>query len=224
MKHEMPVVQAQTTRVALFIDGENLSSDRADEIVAIVDKLGLRGIRNVYGDATRITGWRAQGTLKIVDSAQGKNAADMLLAVEAMEAALFRGERTIAIASCDRDFSHLARKLAEHSVTVIGIGPADPGCAFRKACVEYKEIEKRENIQAGAVAKKLDLEKLEKWIMTVIGQTAEKKICLSSLGTTMKNQHGVSRENLPNATWKSFLSQNTRFRIDANNFVCLAKK
>ncbi|PWK62230.1 NYN domain-containing protein [Roseicyclus mahoneyensis] len=214
--------------VALFIDGENLSPDLADQIVAAATGLGRRGLRRVYGDATRMSGWRAQGSLQVIDSAQGKNAADMLLAIEAMEAALLGGARTIAIASRDRDFSHLARKLSDHGVHVVGIGTAGPDCPFRKACSDYRNIAKSVAVPACAPAPvaspAFDEAKVAKWIETAIGQSSGKCLSLSGLGKFMLDRHGVSKAQLPAATWKTFLKGNPRFTVDAGDMVRLVKK
>lgn len=233
MKQDPALRSATLAPVALFIDGENLSFAAAPEIVAVAETLGQRGIRRVYGDATRLTGWRAQGTLQVVDSAQGKNAADILLSIEAMEAALLRGVRIIAIASRDRDFSHLARKLAEHGVTVIGIGPADEDCAFRKSCSDYRVIGTSGPAAGVAVAKpavsvepkadRVDPAKLLKWVETLIGQSPEKSLSITALGNVMKERHGVSKKQLPAATWKAYLLSEPRFDVYAGQIVRLSK-
>ncbi len=223
MKQETFSHPIRQQSIGLFIDGENLSHDLADQIVAIANDIGRRGIRRVYGDATRMQGWRAQGTLQVVDSAQGKNAADMLLAIEAMEAALVGRVTIIAIASCDRDFSHLARKLSDHDVHVVGIGPAEPDCAFRKACSDYREVAKPGRMSIATTAPVPSQDKIEKWIETVIGQAKGKCLSLSALGQAMMQQHRVTKADLPCPSWKSFLSGRPRFSIDQSNVVRLAK-
>ena len=233
MKQDPALRSATLAPVALFIDGENLSFTTAPEIVAVADTLGQRGIRRVYGDATRMTGWRAQGTLQVVDSAQGKNAAEILLSIEAMEAALLRGVRVIAIASRDRDFSHLARKLAEHGVRVIGIGPADEDCSFRKSCSDYRVIGMSGPADGVAVVKpavsveqradKVDPARLRKWVETVICQSPAKSLTIMALGNEMKERHGVTKKQLPAATWKAYLLSEPRFDVDAGQIVRLRK-
>ncbi len=224
MKVDVPHAPVSAMRVALFVDGENLSHTLAEEIVSVVDGLGGRGLRRVYGDATRMTGWRMQGTLQIVDSAQGKNAADLLLSIEAMEAALVGGERAIAIASGDRDFSHLARKLAEHGVRVIGIGSAGPDCGFRKACSDYRNIGKPGISIEAPAGREIDPGTLTRWIETVIGQADGQRVSLSSLGKVMRERHCITKADLPTGTWKTYLAEHPRFEVDGADEAHLAKK
>ncbi|WP_245533655.1 NYN domain-containing protein, partial [Actinoalloteichus spitiensis] len=53
-----------------------------------------------------------------------KNAADMRIAVDAMEALLIHPDLdTVVVATGDSDFSPLATKLREHGRHVVGVGP-----------------------------------------------------------------------------------------------------
>ncbi len=131
---------------------------------------------------------------------------------------------TIAIASRDRDFSHLARKLAEHGVHVVGIGPAGPDCPFRKACGDYREIGKPAPAPLCKPVPVPDELKLTQWLETVIGQADGKCISLTALSKIMDQRHGVTKAQLPVATWKAFLTAHPRFGVDAGAMVRLVKK
>jgi hypothetical protein len=52
-------------------------------------------MRRVYGAAAKVAGWRQQGTFRIVDCGPGKNGADVMLALEAFEAAVVEGVRHV---------------------------------------------------------------------------------------------------------------------------------
>jgi hypothetical protein len=124
----------------VFVDGENLSHVHAGAVVTEAERLGARGIRRVYGAAVKVAGWRQQGTFRIVDCGPGKNGADIMLALEALEAVLLEGVRHVVIASSDGDFTPLALKLAESGAQVTGIGQNKAPDGFRRACTKFVEL------------------------------------------------------------------------------------
>jgi hypothetical protein len=123
---------------ALLIDGDNLSPDLAGTILHACGPVPT--IRRVYADLTTRTGWAAVPGLRAIHAGQGKNAADLLLAIEAMDL-VARGSATgFAIASSDGDFAHLAHRLREGGHPVIGIGEAKAPARFRAACTRFVEL------------------------------------------------------------------------------------
>jgi len=128
-----------TAPLALLVDGENLSKDRAPEILRLAARIGPPQVRRVYGNAKAVTGWEDHG-FRLCPTRPGKNAADMLLCVEAMSLALRDSFGTLVIASSDRDFSYLAEQLREIGKRVIGIGDAKAPVSFRNTCTDFKEL------------------------------------------------------------------------------------
>lgn len=61
-------------KVALLIDGENISSALAGKIIVESGKLGELLVRRVYGNAARIKGWDEAPGIKLVHTGTGKNA------------------------------------------------------------------------------------------------------------------------------------------------------
>jgi NYN domain/OST-HTH/LOTUS domain len=126
-------------RIALFIDHENLSIGareigRGFDVGPIMDALAERGrvvARRAYADWTLFADDRrtlAQHNCELIDIPQRtgnvrKNAADIKLAVDAMELAYERGfVSTFVIASGDSDFTPLVAALRALNRRVIGIG------------------------------------------------------------------------------------------------------
>jgi uncharacterized LabA/DUF88 family protein len=126
-------------RIALFIDHENLvlgarEIGRAFDIGPVMDALAERGrvvSRRAYADWTLFADDRralAQHNCELIDIPQRtgvvrKNAADIKLAVDAMELAYERGfVSTFVIASGDSDFTPLVAALRGLNRRVIGIG------------------------------------------------------------------------------------------------------
>ena len=126
-------------RIALFIDHENLSIGareigRGFDVGPIMDALAERGrvvSRRAYADWTLFAGDRrtlVEHNCELIDIPQRtgavrKNAADIKLAVDAMELAYERGfVSTFVIASGDSDFTPLVAALRGLNRRVIGIG------------------------------------------------------------------------------------------------------
>jgi len=125
--------------LALLVDGENLSRDMAEQVLETASRHGPPQVRRVYGNLNAISGWAGHG-FRLCPTRPGKNAADMLLCVEAMMLALRDGFDTIAIASSDRDFSYLAEQLREVGKQVIGLGCHKAPASFRRACTDFVAI------------------------------------------------------------------------------------
>jgi uncharacterized protein (TIGR00288 family) len=126
-------------RLALFIDFENLAigaRDRGGEIdmAVIMDALSERGrvvVRRAYADWNLFSDHRAglmAERIEMIEIPQRtgiirKNAADIKLAVDALELAFEREFiTTFVVASGDSDFTPLVLKLRELNRRVVGIG------------------------------------------------------------------------------------------------------
>ena len=87
---------APASPLALLVDGENLRPDLAATLLARSRAYGDPLIRRVYGDASRLPGWDALPGFRLIHSGRGKNAADMLLCIEAM-ALVQAGRASVAV-------------------------------------------------------------------------------------------------------------------------------
>ncbi|MGH2729950.1 MAG: NYN domain-containing protein, partial [Actinomycetota bacterium] len=126
-------------RIALFVDFENLAigaRDRGEKLDAgvIMNALSERGrvvVRRAYADWNLFTEYReglVAQRIEMIEVPQRtgmvrKNAADIKLAVDALELAFERAfVTTFVIASGDSDFTPLVLKLRELDKRVIGVG------------------------------------------------------------------------------------------------------
>lgn len=126
--------------VAVLVDGENLSADLSGQIIDEARKRGPLVVKRVYGNATNMAKWAAAPGFKLVHTGTGKNATDLLLAVEAVSLFHEGGIDTVVIASSDGDFSHLAHHLRERQLNVVGMGETKAPGAFRDACSDFFEL------------------------------------------------------------------------------------
>ncbi|CTQ34218.1 NYN domain-containing protein [Jannaschia rubra] len=186
--------------VALFVDGDNLSPDHASRIAAFAARQGSADIRRVYGDVTRLGGWRDAPGFRTIHAGCGKNAADVLLCIDAMEVALTGRAATVIVASSDGDFVHLAQRLREGGIHVVGMGEAKAPAAFRDACHRF-EVLALEGVASGITT-------LDRGIRKMIAQhsTEGKGMAIAALGAHMSSLHGTVIGSLPEKTWRAYLS------------------
>lgn len=124
-------------RLAVLIDGDNISSDHADELFLEVAKLGIPSIRRVYGSAPSLKGWRGkagQFWIGMHSVAPGKNAADMKLAIDAVDILHRQKVDGYCIVSCDRDFTALVLHLQRDGAYVVGVGKNNAASSYRDCC------------------------------------------------------------------------------------------
>ncbi len=146
-----------SNQIAVFIDFENVALWAEQEFLdfelsPLMDFLQSRGpvvIKRVYGDWSRFSRYRddlmnnAVDLIQIYSVRQGKNRADIRLALDAMETAIHREQiRTFVIVSGDSDFGPLVAKLREYGRYTLGIGPRDVTHPLLiKACDEFVYLE-----------------------------------------------------------------------------------
>ena len=144
------VEKAGRARLAVLIDAENASPRHARAVFEVLGGLGEVTVRRIYGDFShgRLASWNAAiRTFAIVPwhqpaHARGKNAADIALAVDAMDLMHGHGLDGIALMSSDSDFTRLAQRLREGGLAVYGFGESKAPQAFRAACHRFETLGK----------------------------------------------------------------------------------
>ncbi len=135
-----PLASSIRPRVALLVDGDNMSHSHAGSLILKSCKHGALTIKRVYGNMALHPGWNQAPGFKVVHSGTGKNATDILLTVEAMALMLKAQADILIIASSDGDFSHLALHLTEDGHHVIGLGEDKAPDKFRKSCTSFDVV------------------------------------------------------------------------------------
>jgi hypothetical protein len=197
--------------VGLFVDGENLPAWTAPEILRIAGgAAGLR-VRRVYGHLPALAAWMAVPGFEPVHTGvaggeQVKNAADVKMAVDAMEFALGDGGRTLVLASSDRDFTPLASMLRKLGRTVIGIGEEKTSESFRMACHHFEVVAVP---SAGPVASPAaDIDAAIRQAVERLGG-AGAGCPVAALNGELARSHGFRISSLPDAadrTWRGYLA------------------
>ena len=144
-------------QLAVFIDFENVAlwAEREFfdfEITSLLEYLQSRGpvvVKRAYADWSRFSRYREElmknsiDLIQIYSVRQGKNRADIRMAIDAFETALTRTQiNTYVIVSGDSDFGPLVTKLREYGRYTIGVGPRSisPDLLVR-ACHEFVYLE-----------------------------------------------------------------------------------
>jgi uncharacterized protein (TIGR00288 family) len=157
----------QEERIALFLDYENLALGARDhlggmtfELRPVADALAERGrvvVRRAYADWSYFDEDRRMLTrshVELIDipqrmGASRKNAADIKMAVDAMELAFERDYiSTFVLCTGDSDFTPLVHKLRELNKRVIGVGVEKTTSALLPpACDEFLYYDRLEGVE-----------------------------------------------------------------------------
>lgn len=136
-------------KVALLIDGDNISASYITSILDELTEIGVTTIKRIYGDWTRpeMHSWRDELLNRSIQPVQqfsnvsGKNATDSALIIDAMDILYNKDVDCFCIVSSDSDFTRLASRLAESGKTVIGMGEEKTPGSFRNACTRFVSLE-----------------------------------------------------------------------------------
>ncbi|MDX1657579.1 MAG: NYN domain-containing protein [Nitriliruptorales bacterium] len=159
-------------RLALFIDHENVAIGARDigfrfEVAPLADALAERGrlvVRRAYADWNLFSQDRrdmVDNNIELIEIPQRsdsvrKNAADIQMAVDAMELALTRDfVSTFVIVSGDSDFTPLVSKLRELNKRVIGVGlKGSTSSMLPPSCDEFIFYDRLEGVRTSGGKKK----------------------------------------------------------------------
>ncbi len=204
-----------TLRVAVLVDGDNLGASRSGEVLATAARYGTVDLARVYLDAQRGGGWHEQAGFRLQHAGTGKNASDLLLAIEAMELALRGAFDHFVIATSDGDFSHLARRLRELGRPVSVVGEAKSPVALRSACSSFHELLPSSPAQCSDSRPPMPEDigqpactSLDDKIRKVIAANSKKGegVPIARFGQLMQQKHHLTVNALPEGNWRNYLA------------------
>ena len=126
--------------IALLIDCENASPKAIHGILSELAEKGVVNIRRAYGNWKKEAGWEEKLHPLAIQPVQqfaytaGKNAADMSMAIDAMELVYTEKVACFALVTSDSDFTPLVMKLLGKGKQVIGFGESKTPEPFKRAC------------------------------------------------------------------------------------------
>lgn len=132
-------------RLALLIDGDNVSAKVITGVLAEIAKHGTASVRRIYGDWTmpNLGPWKKCLLEHSIQPVQqfayttGKNATDGAMIIDAMDL-LYTGRFDgFCLVSSDSDFTRLAVRIREQGLTVHGFGERKTPRPFISACDKF---------------------------------------------------------------------------------------
>ena len=208
-------------RVAILIDGDNISAVHAARIAALGKSAGRVDAYRAYADATNGSGWNAVPGVRLVHAGTGKNAADLLLSIDAMELGLVEAFETFVLATSDGDFTHLAIRLRERGHCVIGAGEQKAPKPFRAACSRFECLSPLNRVTSNAPADSASPITSKKELVNAVGAVIRKHgdggsdMLITDLNETIRRAHGTRIKVDFGSDWRSFLSSyGAHFQVD----------
>lgn len=225
------------TKVVVLVDGDNISASHAALIRTKAARLGEITTCRVYTDAQGNSGWHEAHGFRVMHAGTGKNAADLLLSIDAMELALRDGKRQFVIVTSDGDFSHLAQRLLDHDCHVLGLGESKAPQGFRAACSGFEviglgqggaSVQPRASVvaftsfppvkvPAPASAPRQPTKtdwKVRELILEL--QPNGQGLQIGMLGGRMRERHRICTGSLPAKNWRTYLAQRPElYNLDA---------
>jgi uncharacterized protein (TIGR00288 family) len=186
-------------KIALFIDAQNVSAKYMDSVMNELPKYGTLVLSRLYGDQETINraDWVQIATkyaykpMQQYAVAMKKNAADMAMAIDALEIMYQDKAEIFILVTSDSDFTPLAIKLRENGMFVVGIGKEKQvTSAFKASCNEVKYFEYLVEEESSAPAKQKEviksLSEIEATIKEIIVEDGpDNSMYLSMLGDTL---------------------------------------
>lgn len=193
-------------RVAVLVDGDNVSSKNASWVLTAAAKLGRIDISRVYASLNRPSDWLTTPGYRLMHAGSAKNAADMLLSIDAMEMALIDEVETFVIATSDRDLTHLAQRLREKGAHVLGLGEEKAPEDFRMACSAFRVLGSTGDATAPP-ARTSGVSEFDQKIRSMIAQHSQggRGMLISKLAPKMHAAHGTRISARPERNWRGYL-------------------
>ena len=137
-------------KLALMIDGENISCKHLEKILYETAKLGRATHKRIYGDwsSPNLSAWKKavqDNSLVPVQQfgcAAGKNSTDSRMIIDAMEILHSGNVSGFVLVSSDSDYTPLATHLREKGMTVVGMGESKTPRPFVNACDEFRFLDR----------------------------------------------------------------------------------
>ena len=145
----MPSHLHKQRNLALLIDADNASPHLTRALLHRAACYGVLGVKRAYADWSRDHMRKHKALLQrfaiepvhTFPHATGKNSADILMTIDAIDLANMGRLDGVCIASSDSDFTHLAIRLRLDDLEVIGFGARHTPQAFVQACTRFLYVE-----------------------------------------------------------------------------------
>lgn len=225
-------------KYALLIDAENTSVKYVDGIIRELKEYGVVTYKRMYGDFTNkiLNEWNVRALdYAIVPIQQpryskAKNAADIMLVIDAMDI-LYQGQVDgFCIVTSDSDFTRLVSRIRESGMFVLGMGKSDASKTFIAACNEYKYLDKifeedapEEQEESGNVT---PLEDIMDAIEDIVQQRRSKgdRADLGGIKSSLQRLYpDYDERNYGYTSFRTFISDMDRFEVKVDGRIVHVK-
>lgn len=161
--------QNKNLSIAVLIDGDNVSSEKMEDIMNFVARYGNAVVRCIYGDWTRkpLLGWKETAKeygFRLVQASSyttGKNTTDIALVIDAMDILHDGHADCFCLVASDGDYTMLSQRIREAGLVILGYGESKTPISLVRSCSEFlfsdrKEIKAAENTPEFFLRRDLD--------------------------------------------------------------------
>lgn len=218
---------SELKKYALLIDAENTNIKYLDNIFNELRSYGIITYKRMYGDFAKeeLKEWNVRAMdYAIVPIQQPhysnyKNAADIMLVIDAMDILYAGNVDGFCIVSNDSDFTRLVNRLCDGGMEVIGMGISQASKTLKAACTEYKNLEQifstdnEEVLEDEAEEQGVLLEDIKNCIREFVIKS--NGICeLGGLKSTLQRRFSdFDERNFGYATMRKFIDSLQEFRV-----------
>ena len=187
-------MDSDSRRLAVLIDGNSINPAYFGRVLAEAAEHGTVEIRRIYGGHGKLDCWKEcisnHGIESVPNDAGYKNAADVMLIIDAAEMLHHRNEiGRFCIVASDNDFAGLARWMREQGIFVVGIGSTNTKpLDFKRECNAFRYIEELSTLDNPDPAAQRKLSGWKETIMETIHMSAREDgwALLSDVGNKLK--------------------------------------
>ncbi len=179
--------------LAVLIDAENISSLLFEPLKEKAEALGAPIVWQLHGDffSWPHPGWQEVAQREGIELRHqfhaGKNAADIAMTIAAMDLLHAGKVRGLCIASTDKDFTALARRLRTENMPVYGFGKDVASDSYRKAFTEFFVLTPPLPLLPAAVDRgldQIDIKRLHELLHTVCQEAGKNGKVLTATAAT----------------------------------------
>lgn len=227
--------------IALFIDSDNISHNAIEGIINELSKHGVVSIRQAYGNWNKesLKNWEprllefAIRPIQQFDYTKGKNATDILMAIDTIDLLHSKKIDAFAFATSDSDFTPVAMRVAAEGIKVFGFGEKKTPKPFMTACSEFIFTEQlmdtgdeKQPAKAKSGKKKSQKElRGDTWLVNLLRNAVEQTMdedgwaSLSGVGIYISNNSSFSPINYGYKKLSSLIKSTDLFEVKVNDWT-----
>lgn len=211
-------------RVALLIDGDNVSALHAEDLFRLARAQGDLTFARAYVNSGVGNGdWVTPKMIDVLITGHGGNVSDFRLSFEAVEMEV-RGECDVfVIASHDADMAHVVKWLKEKGRTVIVAGTKTISKDLRNAGNPIHLLPLRRGKTSDHKVVETPLDTSPEAIFALVAATIRSngsQMLMTMFGQEMRQTHGITARKAGQKTWSKYFSRHPQaFRLEGPDFA-----